>query len=82
METKKIEITFSVSENTTTIRSVVHKNLTVYNAVTSLESLAEGLKLKLGQYMKEKAITPETKNFHAVVEGITIEDLRETENIT
>ena len=73
---KTITITFTEKGRNITTSSTMDKDITAYSAVSALEALVEGIKYKLGEYMKENSITPETPGFAKKIANIKIADFQ------
>ena len=76
-EPKKIEITFFELDKQVTTSATMNQYLSVYEAVTALEAMSEGLKDQLVKYMRVNCITPDDDDFDELVKDITIKDLSE-----
>lgn len=77
-EPKKIEIIFTEEGRTMTSSSTMDKDLSVYSVVTALDSLVEGLKYKLGEYMHLISMNPKDKGFAEKIQSVTIKELEIT----
>ncbi|GEM_PF-2777154 len=72
---KTIKITFTEKGKNISTSSTMDRDLSVYSAISAMEALIEGLKNKLGEYMHENMITPESDGFAERIKDISINDL-------